>query len=509
MSRSISPHLCILNYSTVFFQVKNLNGSPLKVKNSGTPKKPTDGKRNHKSGATKTPNSHKASKKDEKTSKKPRMKQMTLLDLAKSPAAAGSPKKRARSTGPGTPKLGKPLPPMALHLLRFYKENKGKEDKKSTLSSLVSRAAKTLSAEDRGRLPDELKEMVQKRWERLEEKRRWALMSEEERQEAMRKKREELKEKLREKAKERREKELQLRREQQRRFEDQELTGKSLPTFRLVDMPEGLPNALFGDIAMVADFLSCYSDLLLPDKQYPITAQSLMEALAGDKGGFLYLNRVLVVLLQTLLQDELAEAYSELDMALSEIPLTMHSASELARLCLRPTDVQGGESARDSDDWHGGGCFDDVLGAELLERLETTEVFELAPAEKASLLVALCHRILMTYSVEDHVESAHLRSSELWKERIATLKEANVRRKAEKQKRKEQMESKTQDVAVKKEKKKETNGKEDVSKVKVEPEDMISTVKSRRLMAMQAKKEKEELERQNRGERETRTCDRR
>ncbi|KAI5098010.1 tyrosine-protein kinase BAZ1B [Silurus meridionalis] len=483
-------------------QLKNLNGSPLKVKNSGTPKKsenkkPNDAKRNHKSSGTKTPNSQKASKKDDKSSKKPRMKQMTLLDLAKSPTAAGSPKKRARSTGPGTPKLGKPLPPMALHLLRFYKENKGKEDKKSTLSSLVSRAAKTLSAEDRGRLPDELKEMVQKRWERLEEKRRWTLMSEEEKQEAMRKKREELKEKLREKAKERREKELQLKREQQRRFEDQELTGKSLPTFRLVDMPEGLPNALFGDIAMVADFLSCYSDLLLPDKQYPITAQSLMEALAGDKAGFLYLNRVLVVMLQTLLQDELAEAYSELDMALSEIPLTMHSASELARLCLRPTDVQGGESARDSDDWHSGGCYDDVLSSELVERLETTEVFELAPAEKVSLLVALCHRILMTYSVEDHVESAHQRSSELWKERIATLKEANVRRKAEKQKRKEQMESKTQDVAVKKEKKKETNGKEDVPKVTAEPEDMISTVKSRRLMAIQAKKEKEELERQN------------
>lgn len=32
-----------------------------------------------------------------------------------------------------------------------------------------------------------------------------------------------------------------------------------------------------------------------------------------------------------------------------------------------------------------------------------------------------------------------------------------------------------------------------------EPEDMISTVKSRRLMSMQAKKEKEEMDRQNKG----------
>lgn len=33
-----------------------------------------------------------------------------------------------------------------------------------------------------------------------------------------------------------------------------------------------------------------------------------------------------------------------------------------------------------------------------------------------------------------------------------------------------------------------------------EPEDMISTVKSRRLMSIQAKKEKEEMDRQNKGQ---------
>ncbi|XP_030622813.1 tyrosine-protein kinase BAZ1B [Chanos chanos] len=509
-------------------QVKKMNGSPLKVKNSGTPKKSgteavlstpksskkqgdkknSDAKKSRKSGAAKTPNGQKASKKDEKGSgsnKKPKMKQMTLLDLAKSPSAAASPKKRARSLTPGTPKLGKPLPPIALHLIRYYKENKGKEDKKNALSSLISKTAKALSAEDRGRLPDELRELVQKRWELLEHKRRWAAMSEEEKQEELRKKREEIKEKLREKAKERREKEMLARREQQRRYEDQEIEGKSLPTFRLVDMPEGMPNALFGDIAMVTDFLHCYSGLLMPDDQYPITAVALMEALAGDKAGFLYLNRVLVVLLQTLLQDELAEGYSELDMPLSEIPLTMHSVSELVRLCLRPSDAHADESGRDSEDWPPGGGYDDVVSSEFLERLETSEIFELTPQEKVSLLVALCHRILMTYSVEDHVDAMQQRSAEMWKERLATLKEVNDRKRAEKQKRKEQMEAKNQAAGggwVKTEKKKEGKeggGKKEAAKVKVEPEpeDMISTVKSRRLMAIQAKKEREEQERQN------------
>ncbi|XP_047247790.1 tyrosine-protein kinase BAZ1B isoform X1 [Girardinichthys multiradiatus] len=489
-----------------------MNGSPLKVKSSGTPKKgdgkgsvpstpksgkktgdKKDGKKSGKSGDKKH-NVLKSSKKDGKAGDKtPKMKQMTLLQLAKG-TPSGSPKKRARSTSLGTPKLGKPLHPMALHLIRYYKEHKGKEDKKTSLSSLVSKAAKTLTAEDRGRLPDELKELVQKRWELLEQKKRWAAMSEEERNEEMKRRRAELKEKLREKAKEKRKQEMLVRQEQSRRYEDQEIEdGKALPTFKLVDMPEGLPNTLFGSVAMVVDFLHCYAGLLMPDDQYPITAVALMEALAGDRSGFHYLNRVLVVLLQTLLQDELAEGYSELDMSLSEIPLTMHSASELTRLCLRPCDAHE-ESGQGSEDSGAMGGYDDVVSSEFLEKLETVEVFELSPEEKVDLLVALCHRILMTYSVEDHVDAMQQRSAELWKERLAMLKEVNDRKKAEKKMRKE-MESKGEkkkEGGVKKESKKEVKVEPEP-----EPEDLISLVKSRRLMAMQAKKEKEELDRQN------------
>uniref|UniRef100_A0A8C2XFE2 Tyrosine-protein kinase BAZ1B n=1 Tax=Cyclopterus lumpus TaxID=8103 RepID=A0A8C2XFE2_CYCLU len=502
---------------TIWGHMQKMNGSPLKMKNSGSPKKgegkgsaPSTPKSGRKSGdkkegkktgksSDKKLNVLKASKKDGKAgAKTPKMKQMTLLHLAKS-TSSGSPKKRARSTGMGTPKLGKPLHPMALHLLRYYKENKGKEDKRNSLSSLISKAAKTLSPDDRDRLPEELKELVQKRWELLEQKKRWAAMSEEEKQEEMKKKRKELKEKLREKAKERREKEMLVRREQSRRYEDQEIEGgKTLPVFKLVDMPEGLPNTLFGDVAMVVDFLHCYAGLLMPDNQYPITAVALMEALAGERSGFLYLNRVLVVLLQTLLQDELAEGYSELDIPLSEIPLTMHSVSELARLCLRPCDAHGEESNQGSLDTGALGGFDDVVTSEFLEKLETIEVFELSPEEKVSLLVALCHRILMTYSVEDHVDAMQQRSAEVWKERLAMLKEVNDRKKAEKQMRKE-MEVKVLIISIKK--KEGSAKKENKKEVKVEPEpepeDMISSVKSRRLMSMQAKKEKEEMDRQN------------
>uniref|UniRef100_G3NXN9 Tyrosine-protein kinase BAZ1B n=1 Tax=Gasterosteus aculeatus aculeatus TaxID=481459 RepID=G3NXN9_GASAC len=495
---------------TIWGHMQKINGSPLKM-NSGTPKKgegkgssastpksskksgdKKDGKRTGKSGDKKL-NVLEAFKKDGKAgAKTPKMKQMTLLHLAKS-TPAGSPKKRARSTGMGTPKLGKPRHPMALHLLRYYKEHKGKEDKKNSLSALISKTAKTLPPKERDRLPEELKELVQKRWELLEQKKRWAAMSEEERQEEIKKKRKEVREKLRERAKERRKKEMLVRREQSRRYEDQEIEGgKTLPAFKLVDMPDGLPNTLFGDVAMVVDFLQCYAGLLMPEDQYPITTVALMEALAGEGSGFLYLNRVLVVLLQTLLQDELAEGYSELDIPLSEIPLTMHSVSELARLCLRPCDAHGEESNQGSVQSGALAGFDDVVTSEFLEKLETIEVFELSPEEKVSLLVALCHRILMTYSVEDHVDAMQQRSAEVWKERLAMLKEVNDRKRAEKQMQKEGKGDKKKEVPTKKEIK-----KEETVEPEAESEDMISSVKSRRLMAMQAKKDREEMDRQN------------
>ncbi|XP_068601500.1 tyrosine-protein kinase BAZ1B [Brachionichthys hirsutus] len=479
-----------------------MNGSPLKVKNSGSPKKdevkgvdPSDEKSGRKSGDKKAGKSNilKASKNDGKDgAKTPKMKQMTLLHLTKS-TPAGSPRKRARSTGMGTPKLGKPLHPMALHLLRYYNQHKDKEDRKSALSSLISKVVKTLSPDDWGRLPEDLRLLVQKRSDLLERKKQWAAMSQEEKEKEIKKKRE----KMRQKARERREREMLVRREQSRRYEDQEIEGgKNLPAFKLVDMPEGLPNTLFGNVAMVVDFLHCYAGLLMPDDQYPITAVALMEALAGERSGFLYLNRVLVVLLQTLLQDELAEGYGELDMPLSEIPLTMHSASELARLCLRSCDAHGGGSGQGSEAPGGLGGFDDVVTGEFLDKLETVEVFELSPEEKVYLLMGLCHRILMTYSVEDHVDAKLQRSAELWKERLAMLKGVNDRKRAERQRLKE-MElkgEKKKEVGAKKESKKEVKVE---PKVEPEPEDMISTVKSRRLMSMQAKKEKEETDRQN------------
>uniref|UniRef100_A0A8C6Z111 Tyrosine-protein kinase BAZ1B n=1 Tax=Nothoprocta perdicaria TaxID=30464 RepID=A0A8C6Z111_NOTPE len=518
---------------------KSIIGSPLKVKNSKNSKCPKEeleevmkivspgklgpnfhipkrsrlGKGNNKSldkkqrgkrvlNGQKSSGKSKSPRKGLKTPKM-KMKQMTLLDMAKGTTKVS----RAPRNSGGTPRSSnKPqkLPPAALHLIAYYKENKDREDKKSALSCIISKTARLLSNEDRARLPEDLRGLVQKRYELLEHRKKWATMTEEQRKEYLKKKREKLKEKLKERAKERKEKEMKEKLENQKRFEDQDLKGKTLPSFKLVDTPEGLPNTLFGDVAMVVEFLSCYSGLLMPDAQYPITAVSLMEALCAEKGGFLYLNRVLVILLQTLLQDEIAEDYAELGMKLSEIPLTLHSASELVRLCLRKSDVQEESEVSDNvDESKDSATFEDnEVRDEFLEKLETSEFFELTPEEKLQILAALCHRILMTYSVQDHVEAKQQMSAELWKERLAVLKEENDKKRAEKQKRKEM-------VAKNKENGKEENAmgrnekkKNELVKIEhraeIEADDMISAVKSRRLLAIQAKKEREQQERQMR-----------
>ncbi|XP_037596318.1 tyrosine-protein kinase BAZ1B [Cebus imitator] len=519
---------------------KSLSGSPLKVKNSKNSKSPEDhleevmkmmspnklhanfhipkkgppakkpGKHSDKplkakgrskgilNGQKSTGNS-KSPKKGLKTPKT-KMKQMTLLDMAKGTQKMTRAPRNSGGTPRSSSKPHKHLPPAALHLIAYYKENKDREDKRSALSCVISKTARLLSSEDRARLPEELRSLVQKRYELLEHKKRWASMSEEQRKEYLKKKREELKKKLKEKAKERREKEMLERLEKQKRYEDQELAGKNLPAFRLVDTPEGLPNTLFGDVAMVVEFLSCYSGLLLPDAQYPITAVSLMEALSADKGGFLYLNRVLVILLQTLLQDEIAEDYGELGMKLSEIPLTLHSVSELVRLCLRRSDVQEESEGSDTDDNKDSAAFEDnEVQDEFLEKLETSEFFELTSEEKLQILTALCHRILMTYSVQDHMETRQQMSAELWKERLAVLKEENDKKRAEKQKRKE-MEAKNKENGKVENGLGKTDRKKEIVKfepqVDAEAEDMISAVKSRRLLAIQAKKEREIQERE-------------
>ena len=41
---------------------------------------------------------------------------------------------------------------------------------------------------------------------------------------------------------------------------------------KIVPTPDGLPNELFGDVAMLIEFISCYQGLLMPNKDFAISS---------------------------------------------------------------------------------------------------------------------------------------------------------------------------------------------------------------------------------------------
>ncbi|XP_022094997.1 tyrosine-protein kinase BAZ1B-like isoform X3 [Acanthaster planci] len=491
--------------------------SPVKSPKTGSPRKSstkiaTPKKTPQKRGRTsplKTPKS--------KTS----LKQMTLFDVAGKKSKTPDSQVRYKLSTPQSPRQ----PPIITKLIR------AKKNKDTVLySKLMTKAVKELNDKQIKNLKPEIKEEVTSKYENYKMKLKWKSMTPEERKELMLRKREEKKKQREEEKQKKMEEERKMRLEQAKRYEDQDLKLKPLPTPKLVSMPDGLPNTLFGDIAMVVEFLNCYCGLLMPNDPYPVTADCLTKALVGGREGFAYLSRVLVILLKTLLQDKIAEDYKELSMSLSQIPVNMHTASELLRLSLRLDDQESDDqsSSGGSDEF----INDDEVPQELVELLETSEFFELEPLKKLQLLVFLCHRILASYAVQDFMDNKQKVAARLWRDKIQTLKEKNEKLKEEKQKLREQREAERlqREVEMKqkaeaagatpdgegsetnpddkpKEKKsrKKKHAKQDKEETTLEENeenlDLASVVKRRRLLAAKTKAEREEQEKMEREKR--------
>ncbi|XP_055996600.1 tyrosine-protein kinase BAZ1B-like isoform X2 [Ostrea edulis] len=376
---------------------------------------------------------HKSDSEDEPLSKlkkspsKKSMKQMTLFDLSKNRGMKTPVKRKMgslKTPEKGTRTPDRPIksptaktPAIVSKMVRAFKL---KEEAK--LKALAIKAAKLLTMSQMKKLPTEVKDMVNKRFEFMQEKKRIANMSEEEKARYLKEKKEKQKQELKEK-------QLRLR----QRYEDQELSDlKPLPAPKLVSTPEGLPNELFGDITMVTEFVSCYSGLLMPKDDYPIYTDALMKALCNGKEGFLYISRVLVVLLQTLLQDQISEDYQEMRVSLSDIPVNPYTASELVRLCLRRQDVEDQSTSNTSAETD----LEEEVPDEIIQQLETQEFFMLDPAQKVQILKGLCLRIMGTYSVQDYMEEKQQEASKLWKTKLKELKSKNDALKKVKEKQK-------------------------------------------------------------------------
>ncbi|KAK6190909.1 hypothetical protein SNE40_002675 [Patella caerulea] len=332
------------------------------------------------------------------------LKQMTLFEVAS--------KKGGKSPSKTTPrKLLSPVnitPAIVSQLVKAQ----GLEDKTKFIG-LVKKAAVTLTATQRNSLPKSVKTEVVQKYEQNKERQLIAKMTPAERETYFKKKRQERKQ------------------ERNKRYEDQGLKLTPLPVPKLVSSPDSLPNEVFGDIAMVTEMISCYKGLLMPDDEYPIYTDALMKALATGPNGFAYLSRVLGVLLQTLLQDGIAEGYTELKVKLSDIPVNPFTVSELVRLCLRSNDT--GEDEDDMNDDQ----QDVDVAQNIIDKLEDEEFYQLDPSDKLAILKGLCLRIMGSYSVQDYMEDKQVQAVKLTKQKYAEQREMNEKNKKDKQQKEE------------------------------------------------------------------------
>lgn len=280
---------------------------------------------------------------------------------------------------------------------------------------------------------------------------------------------------------------------------------------KLVQTPDGLPNELFGDVAMVSEFIKCYQGLLMPNKEFSISTAKLMESIAAGKDGFFYLSKVLEVLLQTLLQDQISEDYQEMEIQLSDIPVNPNTTSELVRLCLRKQDVQ---DDHDSDLGVEEGL--EEVPEEIIQLLESQELYDLDATQKVRILKGLCLRIMGTYSVQDYMEEKQNEATQLWKRKMAELKKKNDKLRKQKEEKKVKVEEKPASDEKPMNSKDllltsfygKSNGSKDSSKATT-PEvsadegtddqgDLASVVKRRRLLALKAAAEKEQKDKERR-----------
>ncbi|RUS86394.1 hypothetical protein EGW08_005844 [Elysia chlorotica] len=459
-------------------------------KKKSTPSKKKD-KGSEKKSAAKTKKADKEGKKKKNklSPKKDGLKQVTLYDLTKkgklqhADSTQTTPKKTPVKTPKSPPKP--PATPAIVRRLLNMKQDSLKE--KMLYNGLLKKAVGVLSPAQVKALPDKLRTSFDNKKRLMEEKEKMAKMTPEELEAYMKEKKAKAKQVQKQRM-------LEKLRDQRKRFEDTDLQLTPLPTAKLVPTPDGFPNSLFGEVAMVTEFINCYSGLLMPDSEYPIYTDALMKALVGGASGFTYLSRVLNVLLQTLLQDQIAKGCEELSTQLSDIAVSPYTASELVRLCIRRDEEDDDDGVDDSD-----------VPEEYVKLLEDSEFFELDVEKKLSVLRALCLQVLGTDAVQDYMIEQQGKAGQLTNAAGDNKDKGDKKTNDEKPKEEKQ----ASDEKINKDgsmsilsfygKEAKDSGTDDNGD---ESKDWGSIVKSRRILAAKAAEEKERKERERAAQRE-------
>lgn len=262
------------------------------------------------------------------------------------------------------------------------------------------------------------------------------------------------------------------------------IDAKPLPPCKQVNIPVEITAEMFGDIAMIADFVHTFSNLLAPKETLHISTDNLSQALISGEEGSPLLSKILVIFLQILLQDGSTKGF-ELGMKLSEMPLTQHTASEISRIYLNSKLKMLLAFEEDKQ------------LQEILESLEKKDFHLFNPEEKTKILVTLCHEVLSSTAIDDYIGNQRAEATELRKQKQAKQKEKNDKIREEKKrlrKEKEEMKKKEEEASKKQLKVDELNVKETGSDcVTSEPHGCCPEMETSNKMEEKRAKEKSEV----------------
>ncbi|RXG70867.1 Tyrosine-protein kinase BAZ1B [Armadillidium vulgare] len=201
-----------------------------------------------------------------------------------------------------------------------------------------------------------------------------------------------------------------------------------LPAPTLVETPQLISNAMFGDIVMITDFIKCFRELLLGEEKFKIPSTHLMEAAVAGPEGYQIITDLICCFLPTIIHDDISKNCKEIGVPISSIPISYQTAHELARLCLTKQEEE--ESFANIEDNYLLGKEKNELSDDLLSKLECCELWELNCQEIICVLKALVHKALATAAISVYVEEIEEKVLQTLRERRKFLKQVQKEQKA-------------------------------------------------------------------------------
>eukprot|EP00037_Helgoeca_nana_P031188 m.394382 g.394382 ORF g.394382 m.394382 type:complete len:1241 (+) comp28343_c4_seq5:276-3998(+) len=275
--------------------------------------------------------------------------------------------------------------------------------------------------------------------EKGKQKIRLKLMSKKEKEEEKIRVKEE-KQKERDAIKQRREAEKKKRREEEKRKKQAEIerqkpredtklldSSKMLPTPTPID--SRLPSDLFSDVVMLAEFIRTFASAFVSLPRERLTARELEDVLMQNTGGEAAHSELLTLVtcfvgavFEVSYGPDSCAVDSVLGLQLKDLPVNVHTMSDVLRLYLVRTEYAAAERDEADDESR--------ARANTIKMLETSELAMLSPRQIIDILLFLSNKAFSNAHFMDKVEDAIERIPQIRKEQLEIDREEAREKKA-------------------------------------------------------------------------------